>query len=326
MITAILGLGTVGSGVWDVLHENQMQIRQYLGEAVEVRYVLDIRDLVGHPAQAVRVTDFGVVLKDPEVSIVMECMGGLHPAYDFVKAALKAGKSVVTSNKELIAACGTELMETACCHGADLLFEASVGGGIPVIRTLRESLAQEQILSVEGILNGTTNYILTRMEKENKPYEEILADAQALGYAERNPEADVMGYDACRKIAILASLTWKQAVDYRTIPTEGITSITLEQIREAAAAGKKIRLIASATLQDGRVEARVAPERISLEHPLASVSGVFNAVRIRGNMVGDILLQGQGAGKEATASAVVSDVLEAAKNRKYHIYGPVCWK
>ena len=325
MKAAILGFGTVGSGVWKVLHENKDRVEKAVGEPVMVTRVLDLRDFPGHPVEPCLVKSFEEIEDDPQIDIVIECMGGIHPSYEYVSSALEKGKAVVTSNKELVASCGAKLMEIAYQHQTDFLFEASVGGGIPILNTLRLGLVQEKIDSIEGILNGTTNYILTRMEKEGLPYEQILKDAQALGYAEHNPEADVMGYDACRKIAILASMISGKTVRYEDIPTEGITEVSLQDIEEARKDGKRIRLVAKAALTEDGVTASVRPERIREDHPLAGVQGVFNAVLIHGNMVGDIMLEGQGAGKEATASAVVSDVIYALKQRRNGLYEPVGW-
>lgn len=325
MKVAILGFGTVGSGVWKVITENQKVIAGRVGDAVEIVHVLDLREFAGQPVQSVLTKDFNDILQDDAVDVVVECMGGLHPAYEFVKSALMSGKSVVTSNKELVAAKGAELLQLADQKNVDFYYEASVGGGIPVIRALRESMAQEEILEIHGILNGTTNYILTRMENEGLSYETVLKDAQELGYAERNPEADVEGHDACRKIAILASMAYGANVPYENIPTEGITKITIEDIEKARQQGKKIRLIARAKMIDGTVYARVSPTLISEDHPLAGVKGVYNGIWIRGNMVDDIMLQGKGAGKEATASAIVSDVITALKNRRNGIHETILW-
>lgn len=326
MKIAILGFGTVGSGVWKVIQENQEVISRRVGDTVDIAYVLDLRDFPGEPVQDVLTKDFETIIQDPQVAVVVECMGGLHPAFEFVKRALTAGKSVATSNKELVAAKGAELTRIARQAQVDFYYEASVGGGIPVIRALRQSLSSEYILEIQGILNGTTNYILTRMETEGLPYEEVLKDAQRLGYAERNPEADVEGYDACRKLAILASIAYGATVRYEDIPTEGISKITVEDIQHAKSQGKKIRLIARARMQDGTVYARVSPVMIGEEHPLAAVQGVYNGILIRGNMIDDIMLQGKGAGQEATASAVVSDVIAAIKNKKLGICERVVWE
>ncbi len=324
MKAAILGFGTVGSGVWKVLTENQDQIRRYLGEPVETAYVLDLRTFGDHPVSRVLTREIDDIVNDPEVDVVIECMGGLHPAFEFVQKALFAGKCVATSNKALVAAYGAELMQAAADHQTDFFFEASVCGGIPVLRTIRHSLAQEKILSVEGVFNGTTNYILSRME-QGLSYDSALAEAQAKGYAERDPEADVEGIDSCRKLAIIASMISGHTVRYEDIPTEGITHVTAAQIEAAKAEGKKIRLIARVTFHDNGVDAKVGPEAVAEDHPLAQVKDVYNAVLIHGNMVGDILLQGQGAGSEATASAVVSDVLFGLNDRKRNIFEPVCW-
>ena len=324
MKAAVLGFGTVGSGVWKVFTENQEQIMRYLGEPVELAYVLDLRTFEGHPVQKVLVHSIDTILDDSSVDVVIECMGGLHPAYEFVKQALTLGKAVVTSNKALVASYGAELMQKAWDHQTDFFFEASVCGGIPVLRTLKHSLAQEKILSVEGIFNGTTNYMLSRME-QGLSYEQALAEAQSKGYAEQDPSDDVEGIDACRKLAIIASIISGRTVCYQDIPTEGITHVSAEQIQKAQKEGKKIRLIASVSNHGGKLEAKVGPEAIDKDHMLAQVKDVYNAVLIRGNMVGDILLQGQGAGSDATASAVAADVLAALLNRKSGICEPVIW-
>lgn len=324
MKAAILGFGTVGSGVWKVLTENQEQVKRYLGAPVEIAHVLDLRTFEGHPVQQVLTQNIEDIITDPEVEVVVECMGGLHPAYEFVHQALTEGKAVVTSNKALVAAYGADLMKTACDHQTDFFFEASVCGGIPVLRTIRHSLAQEQILAVEGIFNGTTNFILSRME-QGLTYEAALAEAQAKGYAEADPTADVEGIDACRKLAIIASMLCGHAVLYEDIPTEGITKVTSEEVQQMRAVGKRIRLIARVTMENGTPVMKVGPEAIDAGHPLAQVKDVYNAVLIRGNMVGDIMLQGQGAGSEATASAIVSDVLNALNDRRRGIFEPACW-
>ena len=324
MRVAILGFGTVGSGVWKVLTENQEQMIRYVGEPVEIAYVLDVREFEYHPVSKVLTHKIGDILEDPSVDVVVECMGGLNPSYEYVRDALSLGKCVATSNKALVAAYGAELFQIAVQHHTDFFFEASVCGGIPVLRALKHSLAQEKIYSVEGIFNGTTNFILSRME-QGLTYQLALAEAQSRGYAERNPYDDVEGIDACRKLAIIASMISGHTVRYEDIPTEGITRVTAEQIQAAKAEGKKIRLIARVTIDDGKLEAKVGPEAIDKDHVLAQVKDVYNAVLIHGNMVGDILLQGQGAGSDATASAVVADVLNALNNRKRGIFEPGAW-
>ena len=326
MDVAVLGYGTIGSGVVEVLKINQDVIEKKAGCPLRVKYVLDLRDFPGDPVQRKLVKDFQVIVQDPDVKIVAEAMGGLHPAYEFVRASLEAGKSVATSNKELVAAYGAQLLKIAEAHHVNFFFEASVGGGIPVIRTMNMSLTPEYFIEVMGILNGTTNYILTQMEEAGATFEEALKQAQEKGYAERNPQADVEGYDACRKIAILSSLAFGKTVDYEQIPTEGITEITLDDLKVAKALGRKIKLIARSYQADGKVFAKVSPLLLKLSHPLASISGVYNGVLIRGNMVDDIVLQGTGAGKKATASAVVADIMTAARYFPHQISARCHWE
>lgn len=310
---AVLGYGTVGSGVVQVLQDNADVIRARVGEDIEVKYILDLRDFPGDKNEGLVVHDFNIILDDPEVNIVCETMGGVHPAYDFSMSALKAGKCVCTSNKELVENHGPELIATARANGCNYLFEAAVGGGIPIIRAVNTSLAQEKIVKIMGILNGTTNYILTKMAKDGVSYETVLKEAQELGYAERNPEADVEGHDAGRKIAILASLMTGKTVKFADISTEGITKINNRDFEYARKMGKSIKLIAVAEYHDG-VACIVAPFMIGADHPLNGVNGVFNAVHVTGNMLGDAMFYGQGAGKLATASAVVADVVDMARN------------
>ena len=310
---AVLGYGTVGSGVVQVLQDNADVIRARVGEDIEVKYILDLRDFPGDKNEGLVVHDFNIILDDPEVNIVCETMGGVHPAYDFSMSALKAGKCVCTSNKELVENHGPELIATARANGCNYLFEAAVGGGIPIIRAMNTSLAQEKIVKIMGILNGTTNYILTKMAKDGVSYETVLKEAQELGYAERNPEADVEGHDAGRKIAILASLMTGKTVKFADISTEGITKINNRDFEYARKMGKSIKLIAVAECHDG-VACIVAPFMIGADHPLNGVNGVFNAVHVTGNMLGDAMFYGQGAGKLATASAVVADVVDMARN------------
>lgn len=310
---AVLGYGTVGSGVVQVLQDNADVIRARVGEDIEVKYILDLRDFPGDKNEGLVVHDFNIILDDPEVNIVCETMGGVHPAYDFSMSALKAGKCVCTSNKELVENHGPELIATARANGCNYLFEAAVGGGIPIIRAMNTSLAQEKIVKIMGILNGTTNYILTKMAKDGVSYETVLKEAQELGYAERNPEADVEGHDAGRKIAILASLMTGKTVKFADISTEGITKINNRDFEYARKMGKSIKLIAVAEYHDG-VACIVAPFMIGADHPLNGVNGVFNAVHVTGNMLGDAMFYGQGAGKLATASAVVADVVDMARN------------
>ena len=310
---AVLGYGTVGSGVVEVIDTNHDSILKKAGVDLNVKYVLDLRDFPGDPIQEKIVHDYNVILNDPEVKIVVEVMGGTEPAFTFSKQALEAGKSVCTSNKELVARHGTELIALAKEHNASYLFEASCGGGIPIIRPLRTCLTADVIDEITGILNGTTNYILTKMIDEGLEFDDVLKDAQEKGYAERNPEADVEGHDACRKIAILSSLAYGKRVDFTDIYTEGITKITSADILYAKAMNKTIKLLAYSKKENGQVMAMVAPYLVGKEDPLSGVNGVFNAIFVHGNMLGDAMFYGQGAGKEATASAVVGDVIEEAQ-------------
>lgn len=313
---AVLGYGTVGSGVVEVIESNNEQVSRSAGEEMHVKYILDLRDFPEDPYGDRVVHDVNLILEDPEISIVCEVMGGTGPAYQFTKQALEAGKSVCTSNKELVAKHGPELLSVARAHNCSYLFEASVGGGIPIIRPINSSLTAEKILSILGIVNGTTNYILTKMENEGAGFEDVLKQAQELGYAERNPEADVEGHDACRKLAILSSLMTGKNVDSEKIYTEGITRIATADFAYAKAAGMTIRLLATSKLtEDGSVLAMVAPFLLNHTHPLAMVRDVFNAIFVTGNMLGDSMYYGRGAGKLPTASAVVSDVIECARNQ-----------
>ena len=311
---AVLGYGTVGSGVVEVLNTNGASIAKRAGETIEVKSVLDLRDFPGDPIQEKIVHDIDLIINDPEIEVVVEVMGGVEPAFTFVKKALEAGKSVCTSNKALVAAHGPELLEMAKERKLNFMFEASVGGGIPIIRPLNQSLTADEILEISGILNGTTNFILTKMDKEGVSYEEVLKEAQKLGYAERNPEADVEGYDACRKIAILSSLACGKQVDYEDIYTEGITKLTDLDFMYAKEMGLTIKLIGSAKKTGNRFSAMVSPKLISNEHPLAGVNGVMNAIFVKGNVLGDVMFYGAGAGKLPTASAVVSDVVDAVRH------------
>lgn len=311
---SVLGYGTVGSGVVEILKENADLITKRAGEEIRVKSVLDLRDFPGDPVQDMIVHDFEEIKNDPDVQIVVETMGGVHPAYEFVKASLESGKSVSTSNKALVAAYGPELLEIAQEHNVNFLFEASVGGGIPIIRPLKISLAPDEILEISGILNGTTNYILSKMQAENADFEEVLKEAQEKGYAERNPEADVEGYDACRKIAILSSLAFGNHVNYEEIYTEGITKITVEDMKYASALGMSIKLLATSKKENDKFYAMVSPVLVGTDSPLYSVNDVFNAIFVHGNVLGDAMFYGSGAGKLPTASAVVGDVVDCAKH------------
>lgn len=311
---AILGYGTVGSGVVEVIHTNGDSINRKAGREINIKYVLDLRDFPGDPIGEKIVHDYNIILNDEEVDIVVEVMGGVEPAYTFVKSALEKGKSVVTSNKELVAKHGAELLELAKAKSINFLFEASVGGGIPIIRPLNQSLTADEICEITGILNGTTNYILTKMSLENLDFDEVLKEAQDLGYAERNPEADVEGYDASRKIAILSSLAYGQQVDYEDVYTEGITKISVNDIKLAESVGYSIKLLGSSKKINGKIYAMVAPAMIRANHPLYSVNDVFNGILVKGNVLGDVMFYGSGAGKLPTASAVVSDIVDEVKH------------
>ena len=311
---SVLGYGTVGSGVVEVLNMNQESISQKAGHEINVKYVLDLRDFPEDPIQEKIVHDFSIIVNDPDVKIIVETMGGTNPAYQFVKEALEKGKSVCTSNKELVAKHGAELLAIAKEQKVNFLFEASVGGGIPIIRPLNQSLTADEIDEITGILNGTTNYILTKMSTEGSDFDTVLKDAQAKGYAERNPEADVEGYDACRKIAILTSLAYGMQVDYEDIYTEGITKITDKDIKYAKALDASIKIFGTSKKVDKKVYAMVSPMMINGSHPLFSVNDVFNGIFVHGNMLGDVMFYGKGAGKLPTASAVVADVVDAAKH------------
>ena len=311
---AVMGYGTVGSGVVEVIEKNKEEINKKSNEALNIKYILDLRDFPGDPYEDKIVHDVEVILNDPEVQIICETMGGLKPAYEFTKRALMSGKSVCTSNKELVATHGPELIRIAHEHTCNYLFEASVGGGIPIIRPLNYSLTAEKIDAISGILNGTTNYILTKMEREGAAFEEVLKEAQEKGYAERNPEADIEGYDACRKIAILSSLMCGKNVRYQDIYTEGITKITADDFKYAKVMDCTIKLLGLAKEENGGLYAMVSPFLISKNHPLSMVNDVFNAVCVHGNMLGDSMYYGRGAGKLPTASAVVSDVVDCARH------------
>ncbi len=310
---AVLGYGTVGSGVVKVIDANHDSILEKAGVDLNVKYILDLREFPGDPNEHKVVHDYDVIVNDPEVQVVVETMGGVEPAFAFSKGALQAGKSICTSNKELVARHGTQLQALARENHASYLFEASCGGGIPIIRPLRTSMTADVVDEITGILNGTTNYILTKMTDEGLEFDDVLKDAQRKGYAERNPEADVEGHDACRKIAILSSLAYGKRVDFTDIYTEGITKISSSDIKYAEAMDKRIKLLAYSSRQGGRVMAMVAPYLVSRKDPLFFIDGVFNAIFVHGNMLGDAMFYGQGAGKEATASAVAADVIEAAQ-------------
>ncbi len=313
---AILGFGVVGSGVAEVLATNGAHIDRKVDDLLRLKYILDVRDFPDSPFADKVVHDFSVIENDPEVSIVVETIGGAKVALDFTRRALMAGKSVVTSNKELVAEHGCELLRLAQEKGVSYLFEASVGGGIPIIRPLNQCLAANEIEELCGILNGTTNYILTRMIRAGLSFDAALKEAQQNGYAEQDPTADIEGHDACRKICILSSLAFGRHVYPRQVPTEGITGVTLADVAYAESCGKKIKLLGrSIRRSDGKVCAYVAPHLVDQENPLAGVEDVFNAITVKGNAIGDVMFYGRGAGKLPTASAVVADVIDAAKHR-----------
>lgn len=311
---AVLGYGTVGSGVVETLNTNRDTISARCGEPLDIKYVLDLRDFPGEPVQNVLVHEFNTILEDDTVKVVAEVMGGIEPAFTFTKKCLMRGKCVVTSNKELVAEHGAELLKVAAENGVNYMFEASVGGGIPIIRPLNESLAAEDIYEIKGILNGTTNYILTKMKKEGADFDDALKNAQEKGYAERKPDADVLGYDACRKIAILSSLAYGRRVDYNDIYTEGITGVTRNDLLFASKTGGVIKLVAESKKTASGFSARVCPLILPLDSPLSSVDGVFNAILVKGNIIGEVMFYGMGAGKLPTASAVVSDIIDCVKN------------
>lgn len=323
---AILGFGVVGSGVAEVLKKNGPHIDEKVHAPVELKYILDVRDFPDSPFASLVIHDFSVIEQDPEVDIVVETIGGAKIAREFTMRALCAGKSVVTSNKELVAKHGSELMELAKEHNVSYLYEASVGGGIPIIRPLKQCLAANEITEICGILNGTTNYILTRMIRAGLSFDAALKEAQANGYAEADPTADVEGHDACRKICILASLAFGRHIYPEQVPTEGIGRVSLADVAYADSCGRKIKLLGRAIKEkDGKLRVFVAPHLVSGEDPLAGVEDVFNAITVRGNAIGDVMFYGRGAGKLPTASAVVADVMDAARNKdraKYLDWGP----
>ncbi|MCI8466236.1 MAG: homoserine dehydrogenase [Lachnospiraceae bacterium] len=314
MKIAIMGYGTIGSGVAAVVEKNAESIARRVGEPVEVKYVLDLREFPGDPIQEKVIHDVDILVNDPEVSVVVETMGGVEPACTFVKKALAAGKSVTTSNKALVAKKGTELLDLAKENHVSFLFEASVGGGIPIIRPLNQCLTADEIVEITGILNGTTNYMLTKMDKEGMTFDAVLKEAQDKGYAEKDPTADIEGFDACRKIAILSSLAYGGQVDFEDIYTEGITKITDTDFKYARKMGTSIKLFGTSRRDGDKFHAMVAPVMIDESHPLYAVNDVFNGIMVEGNMVDKLMFYGRGAGSLPTASAVVADVVEMAKN------------
>ena len=316
---AILGFGTVGSGVYEVIKENNALLKQKTGEDIAVKKILDIREFAGSEWESIVVHDIKEIIEDNDIDVVVETMGGTSPAFEFVRDALLSGKHVTTSNKALVAAHGTELLKIAREKNVNFFFEASVGGGIPIIRTLTESYAGEHFKEITGILNGTTNYILTKMDVEGEDFEKALSTAQELGYAERNPEADVEGYDTCRKIAILASLATGREVNFEEIHTEGITKIDTTDFEYAKHMKLSIKLFGDSKFEDGKVFAFVAPVMVERDHPLYMVNDVFNGIMVEGNMLGKSMLYGSGAGKLPTASAVVADIVAITKNKNKNV-------
>ena len=311
---ALLGFGVVGSGTAEVLTQNQKQVAAYCGDEVNVKYILDLREFPDSPLADRFTKDFNEILNDDDIRIVVETMGGLHPSYEFVKACLENGKSVVTSNKELVAAKGDELLAIAKANNLNFLFEASVGGGIPILRPLDQCLAANEVCEIAGILNGTTNFMLTKMIEDDMAFDDALKLAQDLGYAERDPSADIDGHDASRKICILASLAFGRHVFPDQVHTEGIRHVSLEDVVNAAKIGGVIKLIGRAKKQGDQISCIVAPMVLKEDNLLAQVRDVFNGIMVRGNMLGDVMFYGRGAGKLPTASAVVADVIDEVKH------------
>ena len=318
MKIAIMGFGVVGSGVGEIVLKNQKGIAVKCGENVEIAHILDLRDFPESEFKCFT-KDFNDILSDPEVGIVVETMGGVNPAYKFTKELLLAGKHVITSNKELVAAHGAELLSIAEQKNINYLFEASVGGGIPIIRPLYSCLTAGIITDVIGILNGTTNYILTQMFQSGVSFENALRDAQKKGYAEKDPTADIEGLDTCRKIAILSSLAYGKAIDSSKVETEGITNITAADVAYAEKAGYSIKLIGYSSREGKNVYAAVFPAFVSKQNPLSSINDVFNGIVVKGDDLGDVMFYGRGAGKLPTANAVVSDIIDAVKHKHTHI-------
>ncbi len=323
---AIFGFGVVGSGTAEVLTQNAKLIAQRVGEEIGIKYILDLREFPDSPFADRIVHDINVILNDPEVKICAELMGGSHPAFDFSAAALKAGKSVVTSNKEVVANFGPELLSLAAENNVRYLFEASVGGGIPVIHPIGSCLTANDITEVDGILNGTTNYILTRMISAGKDFDTALAEAQQKGYAERDPSADVDGIDTCRKISILSATAFGELVPPDCIETEGIRGVTLEDVENAGKLGAAVKLIGRAVRCGGTVSAMAAPMLVPYDNPLSNISGVYNGILVNGNAIGDVMFYGRGAGKLPTASAVVSDIIDIASFLTHPQHSVHIWK
>lgn len=317
---AIMGYGTVGSGVFEVITKNKDIVNKKAGEEINIKYVLDLREFPGMPVEKVLTHNIDDILDDESVKVVVEVMGGVEPAYTFVKSALLKGKSVATSNKALVAAHGPELIQIARDKNVNFFFEASVGGGIPIIRPLNECITADKILEITGILNGTTNFILTKMSKKGRNFEDVLKKAQELGYAEKDPTADIEGHDACRKIAILSSLAFGKTANFEKIHTEGITKITKRDFEYAKELDCEIKLVGTSKRLENGISAMVAPIMLKKNHPLSTVDGVFNAIFVKGNMLSDTMYYGSGAGSLPTASAVVSDVIDAIKHMGENVH------
>lgn len=311
---AVMGFGVVGSGTVELLDKNKDIIKKHCGKDVELKYILDLRDFPDSPYRDKLTKNFEDILCDPQISVVAELMGGKTFAYDYTKRLLSAGKSVVTSNKELVAAYGAELLKVAKSHGCNYLFEASVGGGIPIIRPLHQCLAANKFERISGILNGTTNFILTKMIYDQVSFDDALKQAQELGYAEKDPTADVDGHDATRKLCILGSLAFGKHIYPEYVHCSGIRNITLDDVEYAEDAGYAIKLVGLIENTDSGLVATVCPRLVSVNNPLSSVNDVFNAIMVTGDAVGDVLFYGRGAGKFPTASAVVADIIDAIKH------------
>lgn len=318
MKIAIIGFGIVGSGVGEIIKTNQESFLKRINETIEIKYILDLRDFSDSDYSCFT-KDFNDILNDDEITAVVETMGGTTPAYEYTKKLLLSGKHVVTSNKELVAKHGTELLKIAKENNINYMFEASVGGGIPVIRPIYSCLTAGEISGIYGILNGTTNYILSRMINDGVDFKTALTDAQNKGFAEKNPAADIEGTDACRKIAILGSLAFGKWIDCEKIPTEGITNITLNDVEYAEKLGYSIKLIGSCKKAENGVYARVCPMLIPSDNPLSSINGVFNGIVVTGEEIGEVMFYGKGAGKLPTASAVVADVIDIAKHKQKNV-------
>mgnify|MGYP005769097175 CR=1 FL=1 len=323
---AIFGFGVVGGGTAEVLTQNEQLISERVGDKINIKYILDLRDFPGHPLADRVVHDIDVILADPDVKICAELMGGSHPAFEFSERALKAGKSVVTSNKEVVANFGPELLRTAAENNVRYLFEASVGGGIPVIHPIGSCLTANDITEVDGILNGTTNYILTKMISEGSDFDSALAEAQQKGYAERNPAADVDGVDTCRKISILSAIAFGSLVPPEKILTEGIREVSLVDVANAAKLGCVVKLIGKTVRVGDKISACVSPTLVSRSNPLANINDVYNGILVNGNAIGDVMFYGRGAGKLPTASAVVSDIIDIATYLDHPVHNFHVWE